>query len=367
MKVKCSYEILEKSIEAVGRLTTKHISLPVLSCVYLKTEGKSIVVRATNLNIGVEIKIPAIVEEEGETAIPGNVFLSTISAIKSKKDVSLEVKDGNLYILTDKESLVIKCMSTEDFPTLPQTEGQKYSIPKQALISGIKSVSFSCATSDIKPEIASVYIYPHENEIIFVGTDSFRLAEKKVKLKKDIHDFNGILLPVKNVADFLRILEMYSDSDVTLTISKNQISVEEPGFYMTSRVVDGIFPDYRQIIPKENSTSAVLLKKDLVDTLKLSSVFIDKFGHLSVSIDPKAKKFEITTKNSDIGEHQGSISAALTGEAVSLNINQRYINEVLSYISEDSIELLFSEEQKAVIVRGVGNNQFTYLVMPMNR
>ena len=160
---------------------------------------------------------------------------------------------------------------------------------------------------------------------------------------------------------------MYSDDDITLTISKNQISVEEPGFYMTSRVVDGVFPDYRQIIPKESTTSAVVLKKDLIDTLKLSSVFIDKFGHLSVTINPKGKKFEIVTKNSDIGEHQGALSAALTGEEVSLNINQKYLSEVLSYIPEDSIELLFSGPQKAVIVRGVGNNQFTYLVMPMNR
>jgi len=212
-----------------------------------------------------------------------------------------------------------------------------------------------------------VYMYPHENEIIFVGTDSFRLAEKKIKLKKDIHDFNGILVPVKNVSDILRILEMYNESDVTLTVSKNQISIEEPGFYMTARVVDGIFPDYRQIIPKESTTRAIILKKDLIDTLKLSSVFTDKFGHLSIFINPKEKKFEITTKNADVGEHQGLLSAALSGEEVSLNINQRYISEVLSYISEDSIELSFSGSQKAVIVRGVGTNTFTYLVMPMNR
>ncbi len=367
MKVRCTYEILQKSIEAVGRLTTKHISLPVLSCVYIKTHEKSLIIRATNLSIGVEIVIPAIVETDGETAVPGNILLSTISAIKSKKDIFLEVKDGNLCITTDKEDLTIKCMPTEDFPSIPRTEGQKYTLPQQVLVSGFKSVAFSCATFDIKPEIASVYMYPHENEIIFVGTDSFRLAEKKIKLKKDIHDFNGILVPVKNVSDILRILEMYNESDVTLTVSKNQISIEEPGFYMTARVVDGIFPDYRQIIPKESTTRAIILKKDLIDTLKLSSVFTDKFGHLSIFINPKEKKFEITTKNADVGEHQGLLSAALSGEEVSLNINQRYISEVLSYISEDSIELSFSGSQKAVIVRGVGTNTFTYLVMPMNR
>ena len=120
---------------------------------------------------------------------------------------------------------------------------------------------YSSSVSDVKPEISSVYIYSNEDSLVFVSTDSFRLAEKKVKIK-NIEEINGILIPFKNISEIIRIFGEIS-GDLNICFNKNQISFSYNGIYLTSRLVDGVFPDYRQIIPKESKTEVVVLKQDL--------------------------------------------------------------------------------------------------------
>jgi len=217
----------------------------------------------------------------------------------------------------------------------------------------------------MKPELSSVYIYSEDKTLIFAATDSFRLAEKRINIKNNL-DFETLLLPVKNIPEIIKILDEIND-DVSVVVNKNQISFSWNGINLVSRVIDGIFPDYKQIIPKEHKTEAIILKQDIINTLKLASVFSDKFNQIHFHVDPKGKNLEVTTKNSDVGESMNKIEAKLTGESIDINVVYKYISDSFQSIEADSLSVQFNGLGRPIIVQGVGDKTFLYLVMPMNK
>ena len=365
MKLECDLGKLKTSISQTERITGKNLTLPVLGSLLLIASGKSLKIRATNLSLGIEVEIPAKVEKEGVVAITGSVLSQIFSNIFQNENVYLESADGNLIVKTKRSKIRLKGQSQDDFPTIPIVSGDTFEIEAKKLTDGIKSVYYSSSVSDIKPEISSVYIYSNEGNITFVSTDSFRLAEKKVKMK-GLKEVPGILIPFKNVPEILRVLGDV-EGEVTVCFNKNQISFASSNVYLTSRVIDGVFPDYRQIIPKEKNTRAVVLKQDLLNALKLSNVFSDKWNQLNLSIKPKEKLFELSSSNNDVGENKTYLDAALEGEEVELGFNYKYFLDCFQSINTDSIAIELNNSSKPMVVSGSGDSSFIYLIMPMNR
>ncbi len=365
MKIECSIEKIKKALSSVERVTGKNLTLPVLSSILWVATNKSLKLRATNLNIGVEIEVPAKIEEEGTVAVRGDILSSLFSVLQGESSVKFELTNNNLSVKTKTNSILLKSIPHDDFPTIPLIKGQEIVIPNKKFIDGIKSVYYSSAVSEIKPEIGSVYIYLDDDMLVFVATDSFRLAEKKVKIKQKLN-FDNILIPFKNITEIIKIFDGI-DNDLKINIQKNQISLSLENIYLTSRVVDGNFPDYKQIIPKIPTTKAIVLKQELLSSLKISNLFSDKFNQIVLNIKPKDKKFEIESKNNDIGENISLVDGALSGEEVSANFNYKYVLDCFQSIEADSLSLELSGNNKAMIIRGVGDTSFLYLVMPMNR
>ena len=365
MKLECGIEKLKNGILQVEKITGKNLTLPILSSILFIASGKSLKLRATNLSLGVEIEIPAKIEKEGIVAISGGTLAGIFSNVFQNENVFLESDDGNLLIKTKKSRIKLKGQIYDDFPTIPIVEGKTFEIESKKLVDGIKGVYYSSSPSDIKPEISSVYIYSNNDNLVFVSTDSFRLAEKKVKIKGN-EEIPGILIPFKNIPEILRIFGEIQDV-VRVCFNKNQISFSSENIYLTSRIIDGVFPDYRQIIPKEFKVEAVVLKQDLLNALKLSNIFSDKFNQINLLIKPKEKIFELSSSNNDIGENKTFLDAALKGEEVSLGFNYKYFLDCFQSINTDSISIRLNQSSKPMVISGASDNSFTYLIMPMNR
>jgi len=365
MRLECGIEKIKEGILQVEKITGKNLTLPILSSILLIAEGKSLKLRATNLSLGVEIEIPAKIEKEGVVAISGTILAGIFSNIFQNESIYLESEGGNLLIKTKKSRIKLKGQVYDDFPTIPTVDGKTFEIESKKLIDGIKSVYYSSSPSDIKPEISSVYIYSDEDSLVFVSTDSFRLAEKKIKVK-EIEEIPGILIPFKNVPEILRIFGEVQDI-VKVCFNKNQISFSSDNIYLTSRIIDGVFPDYRQIIPKEFKVEAVVLKQDLLNALKLSNIFSDKFNQINLSIKPKEKVFELSSQNNDIGENKTYLDAAIKGEDALLGFNYKYFLDCFQSINTDSISIRLNQSSKPIVISGNSDDSFTYLIMPMNR
>jgi DNA polymerase-3 subunit beta len=365
MKLECSIEKIKNAVSQTERITGRNLTLPVLGSVLLIASGKSIKFRATNLSLGIEIEIPAKIEKEGTLAISGSVLNAIFSNISQNENVHLENKDGNLLIRTKKSQIKLKSQPHDDFPTIPAVTGNSFEIESKKLIDGIKSVCYSSSISDIKPEISSVFIYTNEDSLVFVSTDSFRLAEKKIKTK-GLGEISGILIPFKNISEILRVFGEFIGV-IKVCFNKNQISFSSDNTYLTSRIIDGIFPDYRQIIPKDSLTEVVVLKQDLLNALKLSNVFSDKFNQVNLSVKPREKVFELSSANNDIGENKTNLDAVIKGENVELGFNYKYFLDCFQSISTDSVSIKFSGSSKPIVISPISDSSFTYLIMPMNR
>ncbi len=366
MKLESLKEKLFKATSKAEKVTGKNLSLPVLSCLMLDAKKDSFKIIATDLDLGIEIEVPAKVEEEGRVAVPGAVLNSLISGNYKSNKVSLRTEGDNLFVFTDNSSTTIKSYATDDFPTIPKLENSNsFLVDGRMFIKGLKSVWYSSSTSNIKPELSSVLVYQDSGKLVFVATDSFRLAEFKIDIEGTIEDFGQILIPFKNISEIIRVFDDV-DGEIKIYFTQNQIAFEYENIYLTSRIVDGIFPDYQQLIPKSFATDITVLKDDLISSLKLSNIFSDKFNKIALKIDPENKIFEIASKNNDVGENVAKVDAVLRGDSVEISFNQKYIMDCFQSITTDSLTLRFNGLNKPMVIETVPNTQFTYLVMPMN-
>jgi len=366
MKIECVKEKVVPAFQYAERVTGKNLTLPVLGCILLEAKNNSLTIRATNLDLGIEIHVPVKIEKEGVVAVPGQILSQFVASLQGDKNIKIEAVEGNLSISSSMASTTIKSMSSEDFPTIPVVPKEKtFDIVASDFVRGLKSVWYSSSVSGIKPELSSILIASEEDVLVFAATDSFRLAEKRIKTKKQ-NDFGQILIPFKNIPEIVRVLEGM-EGTTTVALSKNQISFSSDGVYLVSRVVDGVFPDYKQIIPKESKTEAIVLKQDLLHSLKLATIFSDKFNQVGVSVRPEQKVFELKTRSNEVGENVSRLIATVSGEDVEINFNYKYIIDCFQSIDVDTICLQFNGLNRPVVIRGVSDKTFMYLVMPMNR
>lgn len=366
MNIECIKDKLIYAISKAEKVTSKNITLPILSCILLEAKNSSLTIKATNLDLGVEITIPVKVIKPGKIAVSGSVLNNFIGNLQNDKNVVLEEISGNLKVYTNHSESIIKAFTADDFPTIPKiVDGKSFNINSQNLMKGFKSVMYSSSSSTIRPTLSSVMMYPDEDNVIFVATDSFRLSEKKINTKKH-KDFTQILIPFKNISEIIRVLEDIKD-DIEVNLNQNQISFSYNDIYLTSRIIDGNFPDYKQIIPKEFKTEVVVLKQDLLSSLRISNIFSDKFSQVIFNVLPKEKKLKITTKNSDIGENVNNLDAVVKGDSLTISFNYKYIMDCFQSIDSDSISLMFFDNTKPMVMQGVGDKTFLYLVMPMNK
>ncbi len=369
MKFECEKSKIENVIQKAARLSGKHLTLPVLSCIYLETVPENkLILKSTNLDIGIEIEIKVKSSEPGSVAVPANILIGVISSLKDDNLV-FEMVDNNLKISSAKNSVVIKSMSHEDFPSIPRLKPDDNSklikINCHDLMLGFKSVWYSASNSNIKPELGSVFIHGGESGLVFVSTDSFRLAEKKVNSKIG-SDFPPTLIPYKNVVEIIKLFEDYK-GEIEIIFEKNQAAFMVDGLYLVSRLIDGTFPDYKQIIPKSFVTNATILKNDLLNSIKTSNIFSDTLNQVKIKVDVKNKLLNIESKNNDVGEYKESIKATASGEDIELNFNNKYVTDCFQSIPNESLSLAFGGPGKPLLISGASDNSFMYIVMPMNR
>lgn len=367
MKIGIPQSTLQKYLELLTKVTTKHVSLPVLQSVLLEVKDSKLTIKATNLEIAVEVTIDEVkVDREGKMAVPASTFLQTIQ-LNKERNIYLEQKEdeGVVSVSFGKTNTSIKLMSHEEFPNISKVEANPISINKELFVQGIKNVAFAASQSSIKPELNSVYIYQKkEHSFTFVATDSFRLAEKTVPQKGVILD-SHLLLPQKNAIEISRMCDLL-DSEVDLLVTENQCALHfKEGVFITSRMTTGSFPDYEAILPKEFVTNTTVLKQDLLTSLKKTNIFLNKFRQVSLAVSNS--QIEISANNGEVGMVSDIIPAQGEGEELLLSFNQQYISDPLSYFIEDSIILQFAGIGRPLVMSSVSDKSFRYLVMPMNK
>lgn len=350
-------------LEIVSRISTKHSTLPVLQCVLLEVKDSALTIKATNLEIGIQGSLTVEVEEEGVIAVPASILLQTINlTTNTKTTLSTE---GDVLIVEGKFSKTeIKSINAQDFPIIPHISGKPITLQSQLFTLGIKTTALTASQSSIKPELGSVYIHQKkEHTLTFVTTDSFRLMEKTIT-QKGVSLQEPLLIPYKNALELAYVAER-GTGDIKLTVNENQCALTVGDIYITSRLIHGTFPDYEQIIPKEYKTTISLLTNDLTQALRKTNIFLNKFMQLTFI----ATKGSLTlqSQSGDAGATTETISANIEGDDITLNFNQRYIQDVIPHITDDSVRIKCAGVGRPMVVQNLHDTSLRYLVMPMNK
>lgn len=369
MKIRCVKSNLEKIIQQAENFIGKNLDLEVLSCVVLESKDGYLKIDATNIDTSYSAEIPVINEKEGKVAVIGDIFSKTISAIKDN-EVTLELVKNNLKIHSKNSKIDLNTLPYEDFPNVLKIENQnekdldkKIKISINDFIDGLNSTFYAASRSNIKPELSSVFISGDENNIYFAATDGFRLAEKvKKHIGNDKNEFS-FLLPSESIPPILKTLTIEDEKNIEIYIYNNQIFIQTSKNVIFSRLVEGNYVDYKKLIPEDISTSAVVLKQDFLDSLKLINIFSDDFHQIKISIKDKSL---VLDTNNNFGKNEIKVDAAIVGEDLEMNFNYKYIQDSFPSIKTDSFEFIFNQG-KPMLIKPVGDTTFKYIIMPLSR
>jgi len=364
MLLSCDQKDLLAALTTVSKAVNLNSTLPVLNNILLKAENKKITFAATNLEIAITTSIPAEIKNEGTLTVPARLFTSYVSLLPSGK-IELKNSEGlDLQVKAAKSQTRIKGISADEFPLIPQIKKElSFTLASGDLLEAINQVAFAAARDMVRPVLAGVYLRATKKEVRLAATDSYRLSEKiLVPIKAPSRDIS-LIVPVRTVQELARILEKGKDT-VELDISANQIFFCYKNVELASRLIEGAYPDYEQIIPKKHVTTISLETDELATAVKRVSLFT-KDSHavrLEVSAD---KKLRVLSDMTQIGEEKAEVSATIVGMENTVALNANYLLEALSAINSKEIEVELGEKMVPAVLRPVKLKDYLHLVMPL--
>lgn len=366
MNISIEKKIFSDAVHISSRFAQrKSTTLPVLSSILIISGDNCIKMRATNLETGIDLKIEGEKKSDGVVAIPAAILQQIAGSLTQEGKIVLEHTGDIISISSGTSKSSIKTIPYDDFPSIPFPENPKNEIiiPGIILKSLFTSVASCASTSTVRPELSSIYISIEGGILTAVATDSFRLVEKKIPLSNK--GMQGkFLIPAKNALDIAQALP---DDDITMSFDEHQCAFVSTRGTLVSRLTNAAYPDYRQIIPKESIVEAIILRKDFENALKRTTIFSDSFQKIRISFDPKKNQFSFFARNADIGESSETLPAHITGSALDLSFNHRYLSTALALTGAESISLTAAGIGRPLIIKGVGDTSLLYLVSPMNQ
>ena len=371
MKIEILKINLKKALDVIEKITRKNLTLPALSNVLLSIEGNFLRLDATNLEISASWWILAKVEKEGKVAIPATFFSNLVNLLKDEK-IKLETQNQNLFLKTENQTTQIHGIDPEEFPIIPKIEKEEIiTMSNKKLLESLKQIIEIPSVSQIRPEISGIYFSFKKNLLKIVGTDSFRLAEKSISLKTKSKKDISFIVPQDAVRELMNILEQ-EDQKTVIYYSQNQIlfesekkEVSHPHVQILSRLIEGEYPNYQEIIPKKYKTEIVVKKDEFENQLKQAGLFSGKISEVKLAVDTKKKKVKIYSESPEIGKNESYISAKIKGEDMDVSFNYKFLISGLQNIKSSEVVFELNGDDGPGVLRPVGDENYIYVSMPI--
>lgn len=365
MKIICTQENLNNALLIVNHLATRNANLPILSNVLISAKDGVIYFSTTNLEMGIKTQVRGKVEKDGEYTVPARLLADYISLLP-KENVTLEMEEDGLRVSGKNSQTLIKGLPAEDYPLIPEIGDDKQIVIKgKELKDLISQVAFAVSLDDNRPEISGALFSITENELVVAATDSYRLAEKKIKLKNNLT--KKIIIPLKTLQELNRII-VSDDKEIQVLLSDNQVLFSFDGIKLVSRLIDGTYPDYEQIIPTEHKIVIELKNDQLIKAIKSAALFC-KPGINDVKFSFIASKNElvVVSTNNSVGENITTIEAMITGGDIDIVFNYRYLLDGLNNINNDKVVIKLNNQGAPGMFSPIDNPDYLYIVMPIRQ
>lgn len=375
MKAVCTYENLKGALVATEFATSKSATLSILNNILIETDGGQLCFSATNLEIGIVKKIQAKIDAPGKIVVSAGLLGSFLTALRGTEHVSLSVEGRILTLESGAHKAKINGYDVEDFPIIPQMRTQDtVDISLHEFKESISKVLNFTSKTETRVELTGVFLSFQDQNICSVATDSFRLGEVCIPKNELIVRSSGtvfgdnaqIILPQQLCA----YINKFSDEHETIqcAVEENHLFFVCGDLYVTARLIDGAYPDYKQIIPQSAATTVLIKKEALMEAMKVTTVFTGRESG-EIHFDIGDSRLKITTRQQELGENTTELDVKIDGDAQSIVLNPRFVIDGVGRIDEDMVEISINGNAAPVMFRGSaekeGEARYTYIVMPV--
>lgn len=382
MKLICTQENFKRAIFNSERVVSKQTTLPILVNILIEADKKGLLFSATNLEMGVVVRIGARVEKEGKITLPAKLLSNFVNNLPPGENIEIEGNEQVFKIKSGSSKASIKGLPAADFPLIPQKKSEaQLQIEGKELAAMIKKVISAVAFNETRQELTGVNVIFGEKELFFAATDSFRLAEYRLPISsKDISadpyralldKKENIIIPASTLLELGRIITE-EDKAVKIAIEEGQIFFEVNGTTLVSRLINGKYPDYKHIMPKEFKTRVVGEKGIIQGALKMASIFASgKTGEIRLKTDPGKGEASIEAKSVEVGENISELKLDTTGDSQDVVFNARYLLDGINTIETAQVAILINSSTTPVALKEIDEKtgevlgDYVYIVMPI--
>ena len=364
MEITVTQENFARALTAVGRVASNKTQLPILNNILLRTDGNRLLIAATNLEIATTQYIGAKVVKPGAITIPARLISEFISSLP-KESVELKVKGDNLHINSGKYTSIINGVIADDFPELPtinEKSSIRYSIKTEDFKQAVSQTIITTSSDSTRPVLTGVYWHSQDGQLVLAATDGYRLSERiLVQTKSDV----SAIIPTQTLQEVLRTI-LDGDDEVDVLFDETQVRFRINDAEIISRLIDGNFPDYRQLVPKKSDNVVKIQKSDFVRITKIAGLFArESGGSITLTVSAETKSLSIHSIASQFGENTSEATAEVIGEGL-VTLNSRYLTEALSVIDGDEVEFSFSGKLSPCVLKSTDKNtNYYHIIMPL--
>lgn len=370
--MKCSIlkENLYNGLVVVSSITSKNLTLPILQNVRISVTPGAIEFSTTNLEIGIRYGLRGKVDEPGEITVPARVFLEIVSTLPNER-VDCWTEGNNLMIQCAQLNTVLRGISSDEFPVIPTLkDGMEVVCDSKEFADALGQVLFSAATDESRPEIHGVYIHAEDKKLLFASTDSFRLSEREIQTTTTVAQAASRIVPQRTLHELERMITQHPDAPtVRMLIGENQLAFRCGEGEIISRLIEGKYPEYTQVIPTNTKTTLTASTKELIGLVRGASLFC-RSGMNDVHCTFSAQKgtVRIQASNTQVGEYDATISAQITGEENEITLNYRFVLDGLNALKSDMVTLKMTEKNNPVVFSGTdAKRKYLHLIMPIKQ
>jgi len=383
MKLICTQDNFKKAIYNTERIVSKQNTLPILNNILFEAKKGFLVFSATNLEMGAQVKVGVKVEKEGKITIPAKIISSFSNNLPQGDNVLIESVEQGIKIKSGSFKAIIKGVSADDFPLIPKKSSEYLlNINSIDLKNILSKEMVSVAQNESRQELTGINLILSQKEIFFASTDSFRLSESRISINKEninkevfeayINKKDSIIIPFGTLNEVMRIISNNEECDVKITIESGQIFFEIEETKIVSRLINGKYPEYKHIMPKDYKTRVVLEKSVFQNAVKMANIFASgKSGEISIKIDSGAKKIFIGASSAETGENSTELKFDVSGPSQEVILNSKYLLDGINSISTSKVAFLMNSESTPIALKEINEqtgevlHDFTYIVMPI--
>ena len=366
MKFSCSVGDLHSGLSAVSHALSTKGSLPVLSYVLIDARADSLSLSATNLELAITTNVAAKVEKEGSVCAPGRLLTELTSSL-TPGELQVSVKDNILEVESSNVKSKLNGIAASEFPRLAMGEkGEGLSLSPAQFCRSLPAVLFSAATDEARPVLTGLLLDVSEDTLLLVGVDGFRLSEKRLKLPQASAKNFRIILPARALSEIGRLISSEESLKIYLDDGENQVIFKTPKFEISSRLIEGTYPDYKKIIPGSFLAKATLPTEEFRKGVKLASLFArDSNNVIKISLKGAEGLVVLGANTPEVGENETKLPAKIEGEAMTVAFNNRYLTDCLGNLSGEETVFQVSGQLSPGVFVTSGDESYLHVIMPV--